>query len=310
MTSPAIVTEHLTKTYGANRGIRDVNITVEEGEIFGFLGPNGAGKSTTMRTLLGFMKPTGGGGRIFGLDIVDDSVEIRTRVGNLPGEFALEDRMTGRQVVQLFARLRGVTDLSYADELAERLNADLDRPTRKLSRGNKQKIGVITALFHQPPLVMLDEPTGGLDPLVQETFLELLIEAKRRGQTVFFSSHILPEIERVADRVGIIREGELVAVENPHALTGRTFRRVRLNFNAPLADEAIDRFRRLPGVREFQADSNTHLDFSAHGDINAVVRLAGSHDLASIDIERPSLEEIFLNYYNGNGRNVTKGVAV
>jgi ABC-2 type transport system ATP-binding protein len=302
MTTPAIVTDNLTKTYGANRGIHNVNLTVEEGEIFGFLGPNGAGKSTTMRTLLGFMAPTSGRGRIFGLDIVGDSVEIRQHVGNLPGEFALEDRMTGREIVRLFAGLRGVTDLSYAEEVAARLDADLDRPTRRLSRGNKQKIGIVTALFHQPRLIMLDEPTSGLDPLVQDTFLDLLVEAKRRGQTVFFSSHVLPEIERVADRVGIIREGEMVAVENPRDLTGRTFRHVSLSFAAPVERAVIERFTGLPGVDHVEVADNQHLAFQMHGDVNAKIRRAGAVDLAAIDIERPSLEEIFIRYYNGESQ--------
>ena len=298
MTTPAIVTDRLTKTYGANRGIHDVDLTVEEGEIFGFLGPNGAGKSTTMRTLLGFMAPTSGSGRIFGLDIVADSVEIRRHVGNLPGEFAMDDRMTGRELVKLYAGLRGITDLSYAEEVASRLDADLDRPTRRLSRGNKQKIGLITALFHQPRLIMLDEPTAGLDPLVQDTFLELLVEARHRGQTVFFSSHVLPEIERVADRVGIIREGELVATESPRELTARAFRHVALSFAEPADPAVIERFRNLPGVDHVEVTGNQHLAFQAHGDINAIIRLAGEHDLAAIDIERPSLEEMFLRYYD------------
>ncbi len=299
MTTPAIVTDRLTKTYGANRGIHDVDLTLEEGEVFGFLGPNGAGKSTTMRTLLGFMTPTSGTGRIFGLDIVNDSVEIRRHVGNLPGEFSMEDRMTGRELVKLYAGLRGITDLSYAEEVAARLDADLDRPTRRLSRGNKQKIGIVTALFHQPRLIMLDEPTSGLDPLVQDAFLDLLVEAKGRGQTVFFSSHVLPEIERVADRVGIIREGELVATDNPRELTARAFRHVALSFAAPVGPEVIARFANLPGVDHLVATGNQHLAFQAHGDINTVIHLAGEYDLAAIDIERPSLEEMFLRYYNG-----------
>lgn len=300
MSSPAIVTEHLTKTYGANRGIRDINLTINQGEIFGFLGPNGAGKSTTMRTLLGFMRPTSGSARIFGHDIVTESVAICHHVGNLPGEFALEDRMTGRQMLKLHADLRGVTDLSYAEELAERLQADLDRPTRRLSRGNKQKIGIIIALFHRPRLVMLDEPTSGLDPLMQETCLDLLLEARQRGQTVFISSHILPEIERVADRIGIIREGELIAVEHTHELTSRTFRHVRIGFADPITSDIITRFHTLDGVDRFDTIEERSLAFQAHGDINEVVRLAARYDLTMLDIERPSLEEMFMRYYNSD----------
>lgn len=306
MTTSAIETHDLTKTYGADRGIRNVNLTVHQGEIFGFLGPNGAGKSTTMRTLLGFMKPTGGSGQIFGRDIVTESVDIRRHVGNLPDDFAFEDRMTGRQLVKLYAGIRGVTDLSYAEEIAERIDADLDRPTRRLSTGNKRKIGIITALFHQPQLVMLDEPTSGLDPLVRDIFLELLRETRERGQTVFFSSHVLPEIEQVADRVGIIREGNLVSVQHTDDLTESTFRHVRLGFREPLPEEAINQLRSLDGVQHFQADDNQRITFEAHGDINPIIRLAGECDLTRVDIEPPSLEEIFLTYYNADAR---KGAA-
>ena len=302
MTTSAIETHDLTKTYGADRGIRNVNLTVHQGEIFGFLGPNGAGKSTTMRTLLGFMKPTGGSGQIFGRDIVTESVDIRRHVGNLPDDFAFEDRMTGRQLVKLYAGIRGVTDLSYAEEIAERIDADLDRPTRRLSTGNKRKIGIITALFHQPQLVMLDEPTSGLDPLVRDIFLELLRETRERGQTVFFSSHVLPEIEQVADRVGIIREGNLVSVQHTDDLTESTFRHVRLGFREPLPEEAINQLRSLDGVQHFQADDNQRITFEAHGDINPIIRLAGECDLTRVDIEPPSLEEIFLTYYNVDAR--------
>ncbi|CAA9487699.1 MAG: Efflux ABC transporter, ATP-binding protein, partial [uncultured Rubrobacteraceae bacterium] len=177
----AIKTEDLTKTYGKNRGIRDVDLEVAEGEVFGFLGPNGAGKTTTIRLLLGFMRPTGGRAEVFGLDTRRESVEVRARVGNLPGEFALEDRTTGEGLLRFFARLRGVGDLGYARELAERFGADLHRPMRRLSRGNKQKVGLIQAMFHRPPLLILDEPTGGLDPLVQEEFLDVVEETRAEG---------------------------------------------------------------------------------------------------------------------------------
>jgi len=289
----AIKTEGLTKTYGKNRGIRDVDLEVEEGEVFGFLGPNGAGKTTTIRTLLGFMRPTGGRAEVFGLDSQRQSVEVRARVGNLPGEFALEDRTTGEELLGFFARLRGVGSLGYARELAERFGADLNRPMRRLSRGNKQKIGLIQAMFHRPPLLILDEPTGGLDPLVQEEFLDVVEETKAEGRTVFFSSHVLSEVERVSDRVGIIRSGELVAVEPTHRLVDKAFRHVTLTFDGPVDARPFDA---LPGVEGLKADG-PKLSFTLHSEPDAMVKLAAQHRLVGMEYERPSLEEIFLTYY-------------
>ena len=293
----AIRTEGLTKTYGKNCGIRDVDLEVEEGEVFGFLGPNGAGKTTTIRTLLGFMRPTGGRAEVFGLDSQRQSVEVRARVGNLPGEFALEDRTTGEELLGFFARLRGVGSLGYARELAERFGADLHRPMRRLSRGNKQKIGLIQAMFHRPPLLILDEPTGGLDPLVQEEFLDVVQESKAEGQTVFFSSHVLSEVERVSDRVGIIRSGELVAVEPTHRLVDKAFRHVILTFDGPVDARSFDA---LPGVEGLKADG-PRLSFTLHSEPDAMVKLAARHRLVGMEYERPSLEEIFLTYYGHDG---------
>ncbi len=300
----AITTFDLTKTYGPHRGIRNINLEIAQGEVFGFLGPNGAGKSTTLRTLLGFMKPTSGAAEIPGMDVATERSRIHERVGNLPGEFTLDDQMTGRQLISLFARLRAVSSTSYADELAERLGADLDRPMRRLSRGNKQKIGIIQALFHQPEVIVLDEPTGGLDPLAQETFLDLIEDAKSRQQTVFFSSHVLSEIERVADRVGIIRDGELVAVEHPSTLTGKTFRHVRLQFasdaiQAPDLAAIRARFARIDGVQDVSLTGTT-LAFDALGDLNPVIRLAAQCNLVTMEIQPPSLEEVFLTYYGAS----------
>src|ERR687891_2655329 len=185
--SLAIETEKLTKAYGRRaRGIEELDLAVEEGEVFGFLGPNGAGKTTTVRTLLGFLRPTGGRGEVFGLDIRKESVEIRARVGNLPGEFALEDKMTGEGLLKYFARLRGVKDLDYAHEISERLGAELHRPMRRLSRGNKQKIGLVQAMFHRPPLLMLDEPTGGPAPPVTGGVFCHLAEGRGGGGNAFF----------------------------------------------------------------------------------------------------------------------------
>lgn len=291
-----IRTTELTKTYGKIRGINEVNLTVEAGEVFGFLGPNGAGKTTAIRTLLGFMRPTGGEAEIFGLDITRDSVAIRARVGNLPGEFALEDKMTGEKLLRLFARLRGVKSLDYANELAERLGADLQRPMRKLSRGNKQKIGLIQAMFHRPPLLILDEPTGGLDPLVQEEFLKIIGEVRSEGRTVFFSSHVLNEVERICDRVGIIREGELATVEDTDSLVNKSFRHVSIAFDEPLAPEDAKRLGELPGVEGFH-DDGKEVSFTMYGNYDEVVKLAARNTVVSIDFERPTLEEVFLMYY-------------
>ena len=298
-----VETEGLTKTYGRkSRGIEGVDLEVWEGEVFGFLGPNGAGKTTTIRTLLNFLRPTSGRAWILGLDTRRESVRIRAEVGNLPGEFALEDRMTGEKLLRFFARLRGVRDLGYAHELAERLGADLHRPMRRLSRGNKQKIGLVQAMFHKPPLLILDEPTGGLDPLVREEFLDMIEEVRSEGRTVFFSSHVLSEVERVCDRVGIIRDGKLVAVEPTRALVNKASRHVVLTFGAPVDPKP---FRALPGVHDLKADG-PRLSFTLHEEPDALVKLAARHRLVGMEYERPSLEEVFLTYY-GEGEDGEEG---
>jgi len=298
-TAPVITTHDLTKRYGTNRGIQHVNLQVERGEIFGFLGPNGAGKSTTLRLLLGFLHPTSGSSEVLGFNSRTQTVEVHRRVGNLPSEFNLEDRMTGYDLLSYFARLRGADpSLPLAQTLAERLQADLHRPMRSLSRGNKQKIGIIQAMFHQPDVIVLDEPTSGLDPLIQEEFLDILSEARAAGQTVFFSSHILAEIERVADRVGIIRNGELIATEDPHILTRRAFRYVRIEFANPPSSERVRHLSTVPGVERVGQDGNTVTCVVKHS-FDEVIRFAGSGHVVRFDSEPPSLEEIFLTYYDG-----------
>jgi ABC-2 type transport system ATP-binding protein len=217
-----IETYGLTKFYASHRGIEDVSMKVEPGEVFGFLGPNGAGKTTTIRTLLDLLHPTTGTARIFGLDSQRDSVSIHGRLGNLPGDFGFGKTATGEEAIRLLARLRGVEDVGRTEALARRFRADLTRPLGQLSRGNRQKIGLILAVFHQPELLILDEPTSGLDPLMQEEFMALVREERDRGCTVFLSSHELDEVERVCDRVGIIRDGKLIAVEQVDDLLGRT----------------------------------------------------------------------------------------
>jgi beta-exotoxin I transport system ATP-binding protein len=302
-----IETHDLTKRYAANRGISNVNLTVSQGEVFGFLGPNGAGKTTTIRTLLDFLHPTSGRALLFGLDSQRDSVAIRARLGILPTEFTLDDRLTGDDLLRLFARLRGVRNLAYARELAGRLDADLRRPMRRLSRGNKQKIGLIAALFHRPELLILDEPTGGLDPLVQEEFLAIVGETKAEGRTIFLSSHILPEVERVCDRVAIIRDGEIVAVETVAGLLNRKLRHLTLTFDAPVDASP---FAALPGIDGVQRDGPTiRLTLNDGQQLDRVIKLAAAHTLVDLRLDHPSLEENFLSYYDRTDRNAKSAAA-
>ena len=295
MRVPAVIeTQSLSKRYGSSRGIDDLSLRVEAGEVFGFLGPNGAGKTTTIRTLLDLLHPTSGSARIFGLDSRRDSRAIRARLGNLPGEFAYEDHMTGRDLLRLFADLRGMDGLGTAQDLAERFEADLSRPLRELSRGNRQKVGLIQALFHEPELLILDEPTGGLDPLMQEEFLTVVGEQRDRGATVFLSSHELDEVERICDRVGIIREGRLVAIEDVEEMRGRAYRTVTVRFAQPVDTAELEG---LPGVERVERDGTT-LRFRVLGDLDAAIKALARHPVADLEITRPTLEELFLTYYD------------
>jgi ABC-2 type transport system ATP-binding protein len=293
----AISTDGLTKVYGRRLGIEHLDLEVRPGEIFGFIGPNGAGKTTTIRLLLDLLHPTSGRAQVLGLDSHRQSVDVRRAVGYLPGEFGLEVRATGRQLVRNFARLRGMAGLGAADTLAERLGVDLDLPTGRLSRGNRQKVGLIQALFHQPALAILDEPTTGLDPLVQDTFLQLLREAQAGERTIFLSSHVLSEVEKVCDRVAIVRNGRLAALETTGSLLERRRKRVTLVFAAPV-DAAG--FAALPGVSDVFVDGNT-LWLRVGDGIDAVIKLAARHTLLDLSVEHPSLDEVFLGYYEGGG---------
>jgi len=295
---PLIETEMLTKRYGAKRGIEDVTVAVEAGEVFGFLGPNGAGKTTAIRTLLDLLHPTSGRARIFGLDSHRDSVRIRGRLGNLPGDFGYGRQSTGREALRLLARLRGVDGLGRGPELAKRFHADLDRPLGQLSRGNRQKIGLILATFHSPELLILDEPTSGLDPLMQEEFLTLVGEERRRGCTVLLSSHELDEVERVCDRVGIVRDGRLIAVERIHELLGRARRTATLELAEP--SDLVGELRTLPGVTDLEA-ADGKVSFKVAGDLDPVLRAIAKRHVTDMELTHPTLEEVFLTYYGGGG---------
>ena len=295
---PAVVTDHLTKRYGAARGIEDVSLRVEAGEIFGFLGPNGAGKTTTVRTLLDFIRPTSGRATVLGMDSHADSVEIHRVVGYLPGEFAPYEHLTGRQYLAYFARLRGDVDTDVVDKLAERLSSDLTARISSVSHGNRQKLGLIQAFMHRPRLLVLDEPTLGLDPIVQQEFHAMLFEARAGGTSAFLSSHTLPEVERLCDRVGIIREGRLIAVEDVGELKAKALRTLELHFRRPVPREA---FERLPGVRDLELHGDS-VRLTLTGGMDAVVKTAARFEVVDVVSHEPGLEEIFLAFYGGNGR--------
>lgn len=290
---PAILTERLTKAYGRRLGLDQLDLEVYPGEVFGFIGPNGAGKTTTIRLLLDLLHPTSGRARVMGFDVHRDSVTVRSKLGYLPGEFGLDPRMTGRELIRQSSRLRRLDGLGVAEVLADRLGVDLSLPLGRLSRGNRQKVGLIQALYHRPPLLILDEPTTGLDPLVQDTFLQILREARDEGRTVFLSSHFLSEVERVCDRVAIVRSGRLAALETTDTLLEKRRKRVTLVFDKPV-DPGV--FAQLPGVSDVRAWETTITMRLADG-IDAVVKEAAHHTLLDLRVEHPSLDEVFMSYY-------------
>ncbi len=292
---PAILTEGLTKHYGDVQALVDLDLAVESGEVFGFLGPNGAGKTTTIRTLLDLIRPTSGRAWILGMDSHNSAVEIRNHVGYLPGDLALYPNLTGRDTLTYFSNLRGGVDWGYVDELAERLDADLSKKVGDLSSGNRQKVGLIQAFMSRPDVLIMDEPSTGLDPLVQREFQAMLREIASDGRTVFLSSHTLSEVERVADRVGIIREGKLVVVETVAELKSKAIRQVHLQFGSPIPASL---FAGVPGVREVNVEGAQAL-VSFEGSMANLLKVAMDHDLVNLDSDEADLEEIFLTYYRG-----------
>jgi ABC-2 type transport system ATP-binding protein len=285
--------EKLTKSYGAQRGIIEVDLSLEQGEVFGFLGPNGAGKTTTIRTMLDLIRPTSGRALVFGIESSADPVAIHRRVGYIPGEFTLYDRLTGKQTLEYFANLRGGVDAAYQQSLIERFELDPSRRFREYSKGNKQKVGVVIALQHRPELLVLDEPTSGLDPLVQQTFFTTLREAVADGASVFLSSHILSEVEKSADRVAIIREGRIVKTDTVEGLRDLAHHQVELRFAGPVPTAE---FEHLPGVSDVVADDHV-LRLRVAGAITPVVQAAARYELLDFVSREPSLEETFLAQY-------------
>ena len=289
----AVVCDGLTKHFASVHAVEDLSFTVEPGEVVGFLGPNGAGKTTTIRMLLDLIRPTRGRVEVLGTNPRRGGAELRRRIGYMAGDLALYNRLTGRQLLELVGALRGSATLAPAEALAERIEVQLDRPIGTLSRGNRQKIGVVQAFAHEPDLLVLDEPTSGLDPVSQRTFRLLVREATTRGAAVLLSSHVLGEVQRVADRVAIVREGRLVTIEPMHDLEAKALRVVEIRFGAPVPPEA---FANLPGVRNVEVEGDL-LRASVAGSVDALVKAASRFTVQSISGHEADLEDVFLAYY-------------
>lgn len=293
MSQPIIEAKGLTKFYGKHRGIIDLDFDVSEGEVFGYLGPNGAGKTTTIRTLLDLIRPTDGEAKIFGKDVRLEGEVIRSDIGYLPGELALFGDMTGEETLKYLGNIRDGVDWDYVIGLAKRFEADLGKTVAELSSGNKQKLGLIQAFMNKPRLLILDEPTNGLDPLMQQEFFQLIEEAKGNGQTVFASSHILPVVERICDRVAIIRKGELVAVEEIDDLKEGMLRSIEIQFAERPPEE---KFKKLPGVEEVNFE-DSRLQCKVVGSLDDLIKEAARYEVVNVISNEPNLEEIFLKYY-------------
>jgi ABC-2 type transport system ATP-binding protein len=294
-----IEVERLGKSYGGKRGIVDVSFDVAEGEVFGFLGPNGAGKTTTIRILMALIRADGGAARIGGLDCWERSVEIKRFVGYVPGEPSLDPNLTGGQILEYFARLRGGVDQAYLKKLIERFDLDTSRKFRQYSTGNKRKVVLIQAFMHRPRVLVLDEPTSGLDPLNQQEFDAMVKEAREEGRTVFLSSHVLSEVEKTCTRVGIIREGRLVRVGGIADLKDIKRYEITINFAQPVPAET---FKAIDGVVDVEQLNNGHaVRLAMQGSADAVVKAAARYPVVSLTSYEPSLEDIFLRYYEAEG---------
>jgi ABC-2 type transport system ATP-binding protein len=290
-----LMTRGLRKSYGKVQALRGVDLEVRRGEILGFLGPNGAGKTTTIRCLLDLIRPDGGTARVLGFDPQADPVAVQARCGYLPGELRLNDNWTAERQLRFFSDMRGgTTDWGFVQQLAARLALDLERPIKNLSKGNKQKVGVVQVLMHRPELLMLDEPTGGLDPLMQQEVLGLIRQARAEGATVFFSSHIMSEVQAVADRVAMIREGEIVEVAETESLVSRALRHVTVRFQEAV-DSAV--LAAVPGVTLLSQDDGTSITLQVEGDMDGLIKALGGFPVRDLETARPSLEEVFLAYY-------------
>jgi ABC-2 type transport system ATP-binding protein len=293
----AILTQSLSKSYGGETlALDSLDLEVRHGEIFGFLGPNGAGKTTTIRLLLDVLRPTSGSATVLGLDPRTQGVELRRRVGYLPGDFVVDGRQSPREFLTYLGNLRGGIEETRIESLAERLELDLDNRIRNLSKGNRQKVGLVQAFMHSPELLILDEPTSGLDPIMAREFLMMAREARQAGQTVFMSSHILSEVQAVADRAGIIRQGRLIAVDDVEVLRARALRRIQIAFDEPVA---ASEFESVAGLSEVTV-TDSMLRARLQGRADELVKAAARHSVVDFVSEEPDLEELFFHYYLGD----------
>ncbi len=288
--------EGLTKYYGPHRGVEDLTLAAETGEVLGFLGPNGSGKTTTIRVLMGFLRPTAGRASVLGLDVQRESVEIRRRAGYLPGDVVLYGERTGEELLAFALRVRGLKEAPRAAEVTAALEATMDRPMKKCSRGMRQRVALVLLLAPDPELLILDEPTSGLDPLAQRVVLELLRRERQRGKTVFFSSHVLSEAEEICDRVAILREGRLVALDQVENLRGRKYKEVTVAY----AGEPPN----LEGLEDVEVlwRQDGRMAFRVRGDVRLLLARLADRVLEDVTIAEPSLEEVFLDYYREAGR--------
>ena len=295
MTTNVIEIRQLTKDYGNNRGIFDVSLSVKKGEVFGFLGPNGAGKSTTIRHLMGFIQADQGSCQINGLDCLRDHARIQQALGYLPGEIAFMDDMTGLEFIKFMAKMKGMTDLTKAYELMERFELNPQGKIKKMSKGMKQKIGIICAFMHDPELLILDEPSSGLDPLMQNRFIELVLEEKQRGKTIFMSSHIFEEIERTCDRTAMIKDGRLISIEELQTLKASKHKTYQITF---ATQELVEQFMN-EGFECEQVES-TVVKVLPRNNLNYLLATLSRYDIIDLDITKPTLEELFLHFYGGD----------
>jgi ABC-2 type transport system ATP-binding protein len=304
----AIYTRGLLKNYGKVRALRGLDLEVRQGEIFGYLGPNGSGKTTTIRCLLDLIRPNGGTVRVLGIDPQADPVAVRARAGYLPGELHFDENMTVESALRYLNSLRGgkqaggrMADWDYVRHLCEHIDLSLKLAIKNLSKGNKQKVGVIQALMHRPELLLLDEPTFGLDPLVQQEVLRLVKEARDQGATVFFSSHILSEVQEITDRVGIIRQGVVVEVAETASLINRALHRARIRFKKPVDGNVL---ANVPGVKVLSQEDGQAISLQIEGEMDKLFKTLAAYEVIEFETERPSLEEIFLAYYEADRNHI------